>query len=105
MNWYLVITLKFFNMDYNKQIKHLTDHPDYIYENWSASLGLFKMAGEKSPHSSSNLIVGCLTMIRSEPDRFGVFIKGELDVELSKALVEDERIPTSVDSIKVEHLP
>lgn len=87
--------------DYDAQIARLTESPREIPNEWTKAEGLFAYIGERTDIDS-----GCLTMIRnSEGKRYKAIIKGEVDEELTKEIVKDERIPNRAYHIRLSDLP
>lgn len=79
---------------YDQQIEILTSKPFLIPMEWAKAEGIFKRVGP----------LACLTFIRKESE-YSVYINGEPDMELTKEIRDDERIPKQGVDIKVEHLP
>jgi hypothetical protein len=98
---------------YNEQIEYLTKNPNQIANDWSTGKGLFKRIGNDK--YNEHYMSGCLTMIRNHPFYNNTlndalmpvvaFINNKPNFELTKEIIEDERIPVSVLRIRSEHLP
>ena len=101
---------------YDDAVAYLTEHPDKIEDAWNDGGYFENDTADEEPHSGaalfrfasksgtggicrSGLCYGCLTMIRDSP---GIVAETE---ELTNAIRQDERIPTSWHDITVEHLP
>lgn len=86
--------------DVQKDLEYLTNNPDSIRRHWEGARPLFAFVGPWSHEYS-----GCLTLIRDNPNMCKAVIKGVIDEKLTEEIASDDRIPTSVADITVEHLP
>lgn len=89
-------------MTYDEQIAYLTKYPKQIENHWLKGEGLFKLL---SGWHSFRFNAGCLTTIRSNPTSNKVYIKEDIDEDLTLQINSDIRIPKSPEDITVEHLP
>lgn len=92
------------NMSYDEQIECLTQYPEAIYHSWNASQGLFKAIRGDSFVYDLKYSAGCLTQIRVVESR-AAFVNGKVDINLTKEIREDARIPTDPFKITAEDLP
>ena len=79
---------------YDEEVKRLTDCPRDISHAWNAATPLFAFVGILDGKH-----FGCLTEIKARPDCF------KTNNPLINQIINDDRIPTNVKEIKVEHLP
>lgn len=96
---------------YDEEIERLTKDPDEIGRSWGHVDPLFKYADGGGPDDpllydeKTGRSSGCLTMIRSNLQDNGAFIKGRLDLALTAEIAADERLPKCSTDITLEHLP
>lgn len=93
--------------DYDKQIARLTEHPEYIKEEWFSGTGLFAVMAEATDliyAQNDALTCGCLTQIRCLKNKVA-FVNGAVDKDLTRAIKRDKRLPKDVNNIRPGHLP
>lgn len=92
---------------YDKQIAEITKHPERLRSDWFAAHGLFRLFNDgTSKFEGLGMKAGCITTIRGKsPASNMVFVKGVVNQELTEAIRGDERLPKSLDEVKLEHLP
>lgn len=92
---------------YDDQIAFLKEHPEQILSHWNQAKGLFKFVGEETNsdgigEKETRDGHGCLTMIKSGFHL--AYINGEVHVELSKKIKEDNRVPLYSGKIRIKDL-
>lgn len=85
---------------YDEQIERLTANPRAIRSEWFAGRGLFRFAGVEEEGEPAEDGIGCLTMIREEPDRYRA-----ADDDLTRRILGDARLPDDPSKITPDHLP
>lgn len=104
---------------YDKAVEYLTENPSAIRESWNDPCNnvdsggiLFMAAAPRSHHAfptrPDGIECGCLTTIRRGTTNLpnGVVQPGDAWTdELTHRIRSDDRIPMTVDDIRVEHLP
>lgn len=89
---------------YDEAVAYLTQNPDKIRGAWVAPSrhvhtggALFQTAVDEKIGS---VVHGCLTQIRKFPQRYRAQTPS-----LTKAILDDDRLPTDEKEITVDHLP
>lgn len=88
---------------YEQEVKRLTENPELIRESWNKAEPLFKMVNSERHDDSHLLTCGCLTQIKGLGDK--AYKDGKEDLELTRKIKEDERLPGRAARITAEHLP
>lgn len=92
---------------YDEQIKFLRQNPNHLWDQWQSAKGLFKFAGYMGGTLTDTEVMGfpmgCLTMIRG--GNYYAYTKGKPDLQLTKDIQADERLPEFEANITVESLP
>lgn len=90
---------------YDEAVAYLTEHPDKIQATWASPFlhvhtggALFQTAADTKRDTA--ICYGCLTQIRQLPH----FYRSQTP-NLTKAILDDDRLPTNEKEITVAHLP
>lgn len=87
-----------------KDVDYLTKNPDEISDYWLQGTSLFGFVSLSNDLSTVPIKCGCLTMISKGNSR-AINSNGSVNEELTLRIRGDERLPSTVNDIKVEHLP
>ena len=91
---------------YKNQVEYLKQNKGEIYGNWVSAIGVFKFITtppEYNLYSKENKC-GCIVLIKGCPEEYKAYINGKENEELTNAIVNDNRLPTSWVDISEDNL-